>query len=674
MKKNSLLLAVMLILSLAVTAQTKRALIVAIGNYPDPKTNRWKRINSLNDVPLIKDALLKQKFLPANINVITDSQCTKTGIETALDDLVRSAQTGDVVVIHFSCHGVQIEDDNGDEIDGLDECIVPYGAVYSRDTAVFKKLAPGYLRDDLFGEKITLLRNKLGKSGNILVSIDACHSGTGTRGGTALVRGDNSQMVSGSFNMKQLLVRDTAGVFKDTTQTKLNADAATYVVISAAQAQELNAECYDDQHNAVGSLSYALSKTLNSLDGTITYRNLFARVQDIMWGKVPDQKPVIEGDGIDNGLFGGHYEKQATYFTINMDSSNSRSVVLNSGTVSGVTVGSIVSFFPGGTPDFTKATAIQKGTVVAATSFAAEVKLDQEDTALLKRIPWAVVSETAYGSNKIKLGTTAISNEMVLKIKDGLKDFQSVVLDPDCDLYFDKSTSGNGLSLRYPVSGNLFADTLNVNDPAGIKAALKRYDRFRYLRNLKFTEDDLSANVELVFLDADKKIDVNAMKEHTKLGRLELKKGDVVYVRVTNTGKKKFCINIVDITSDGIISPVFPNSKLRNDKNEPAPVRWENCMVDIGKVLFFDTYPMQIDGPPFGEETFKVFLSSEALDLEDILINSDANNGARGGFSNLAKIFRESAVNEAGQRGGGGKINTNQNGTIFNLNFYTIPK
>ncbi|MGK0138943.1 MAG: hypothetical protein ACI9DJ_002399 [Algoriphagus sp.] len=42
--------------------------------------------------------------------------------------LSESIQKGDVILIHFSCHGQQIEDLSGDEVDGLNEAIVCYGA------------------------------------------------------------------------------------------------------------------------------------------------------------------------------------------------------------------------------------------------------------------------------------------------------------------------------------------------------------------------------------------------------------------------------------------------------------------------------------------------------------------------------------------------------------------
>ena len=42
-------------------SQSKHALIVAIGNYPEPETNGWPVISSGNDVPLIKNALINQQ-------------------------------------------------------------------------------------------------------------------------------------------------------------------------------------------------------------------------------------------------------------------------------------------------------------------------------------------------------------------------------------------------------------------------------------------------------------------------------------------------------------------------------------------------------------------------------------------------------------------------------------
>lgn len=660
-------------------AQTKRALIIAIGDYPEPEKNGWRPINALNDVALIQNALLKQNFPAQNITVITDSAATKKGIENALDKLIRSAGMGDVVVIHISSHGQQIEDDNeSEESDGLDETIVPYGAVYSMDKSIYSKVSGGYFRDDLFGEKVTQLRNNIGRNGDLLVSIDACHSGSGTRGpATALARGNKAPMVSNNFDKKKLPASKTdGGVFRESTRTKLNTEnAATYVVLSGAQAQELNYECLDDQNRPVGSLSYAFSKAIANLDGKITYRTLFARIEEVMREKAPKQKPVLEGDGIDRELFGGKYVKQQPYLTINAAMSSGRNIVLNGGAITGATTGSTVAFYPAGTTNPATATPLAAGTIISAGNYTATVKLETDNPELLKKLPWAFVTETVYGNNRVRLNADSLQAADKLALQEALKDFKLVEFTSQCDLYIGLSENNQGWALRYANSGALFADDIPVKDPEGIKELLKRYDRFRYLQNLKFNEQGLSARVELVFLDARGELDAAKLKSRTINGRLELREDDEIYLKIVNTGMKKLYVNIVDIQPDGKINPIIPNKKLTDINGNPAPIRWEDCMVNKGDSLFFKNLTITI-APPYGEETFKVFLSSDPLDLEDILTdnNDAASRNSRGVLNNLARIFKESQVNTNGTRGGDGKINTAQNGTIYGVNFAIRPK
>lgn len=666
--KQRIILCLLLLLSVNVTfSQTKRALIIAIGNYP--ANSGWDFINSANDIPMIQGALLKQDFLPANITILKDAQATKKGIENAFESLLHNCDPGDIVVIHVSSHGEQIEDDNGDEADGLDEAIVPYDAIYSEDKSRFNTISAGYLRDDEFGDMIIDLRNKLGKNGDILVTMDACHSGSGTRGSHAKIRGSKAPMVSDSFDINKMGLRDTAGVFKEKNKSKLNADAASFVLISGALAQEMNCECYDDQRTAMGSLSYAFGKALSTLDGKVTYSTLFARINDILQQKVSEkpepnckQNPVVEGDGLDREIFGGNYRQAAPYYTINKLKSNSTTVEINGGTVSGITVGSVVGFYPDIVLDPTGATPLQKGKVTAAQNFSSTIKLDKPNPALLKNIVKAFVTETSYGAGKIKLSIDSLDNATRPKVMTALKAFQSVEINPKAELYVSKESSG--FVLRYPNTKESFAE-LNSEDPSVIKDGLQRYARYKYLRGLSFNESGLSAKVELVFLDANENIDSNKIKQHTKLGRLELKDGDVVHLKVTNTGTKSFYINIVDMQPDGIINPILPNKAVK--------VTPDDCMVNVNAELLF---PNGITvGPPYGNEIFKVFLFPSRLDLEKTLTTqSDNGAGARGGVLNdMEKMFKGSEVSGVGARGNPPTLNTS-NGTIFNLNFKIVPR
>ena len=676
-KKLILLLPIVLLMAICCEAQTKRALIVAIGKYDFAKT-KWRPINVDKDVLLIQEALLKQNFPKENIITLKDAGATKDAITKALDNLAKSSSPGDVVVIHFSSHGQQLEDDGSDEMDNLDEAIVPYGAVYSNNPSDFDKYAPGYFRDDLFGEKVTAIRNSLGSKGDLLVLLDACHSGTGTRGvSNSVARGANNPMVSYKFDTKKVKVKDAAGVFKEKeqedTKVKLNSDAATYVVLSGAQAQELNYESRDDNNDAVGSLSYAFSKALSTLEGTTSYRGLFASIENIMREKAPKQKPVIEGDGVDRELFGGKYVKQKAYFTVLDAQSNKEAIEINGGTVSGITIGSVVSFYPSGTVDPSGKEPLQKGKVVAARNFSATVKLDKADNELFKKSPWAFVTELSYGGKKIKLKVNDMQGASA-KVQKAFKNFQLVEFNNNSDLYLDTLGSVNKWIFKYATSGIPFGEqTFALSDTAAMKETLKRYDRFQYLQNLKFTEQGLSAKVELVFLDANGNIDSAKLASRTKLTGLELMEGDEVYLKITNTGDKRFYINIIDIQPDGKINPMLPNKRLKDKNNYPAPIKAEDCSVNKDGVLLLKTLSIKIF-PPYGEETLKIFLSGEKLDLEDILTddNDTQSRGPGGVLNNMAKVFKNSKVNNNGTRGAETTVNTAQNGTIYSVGFTIV--
>jgi metacaspase-1 len=54
-----------------ITAQTKHALIIAIGNYPEE--SGWKVISSIGDIAYIKTVLSNQGFREQHIRVVADS-------------------------------------------------------------------------------------------------------------------------------------------------------------------------------------------------------------------------------------------------------------------------------------------------------------------------------------------------------------------------------------------------------------------------------------------------------------------------------------------------------------------------------------------------------------------------------------------------------------------------
>ena len=145
----------------------RMALLIGVSDYPG--TDSDLDGGPLNDVMLMS-ALLQEKlgFAESEIMTLTDGKATRENIIAAFKDSLAKVPSDGIVVVYFSGHGGQLEDDDGDELDKLDEVII----VRNRDP---NKVA--IFRD----EELSALESYL-PAGRILFLLDNCYSGTGTRG------------------------------------------------------------------------------------------------------------------------------------------------------------------------------------------------------------------------------------------------------------------------------------------------------------------------------------------------------------------------------------------------------------------------------------------------------------------------------------------------------------
>ncbi|MBP7951168.1 MAG: caspase family protein [Verrucomicrobiales bacterium] len=145
------------------------ALVIGINDYPGSQMDLG---GCLADVQRVHTFLTQVHGFPAaNVLVLKDAQATATGIENAFKEhLIAKAQPGDAVVFSYSGHGTQVPDLNApDEDDDMDECLCPYDITPRQQETWFT--------DDR-------LRGLIGqlKTDRVLILLDCCHSGTGTRG------------------------------------------------------------------------------------------------------------------------------------------------------------------------------------------------------------------------------------------------------------------------------------------------------------------------------------------------------------------------------------------------------------------------------------------------------------------------------------------------------------
>ena len=159
------------------TAQTKRALVIGISDYDQRDMHVWGVIHGANDANLIEPILKAQGFKTTKI---CNKAATAARIRRSLSDLLTSCQSGDIVYIHFSCHGQPYEDLDGDEEDGWDESIIPYDALMVYQKGKYE--GANHIIDDELYSYFQKIRKKVGRRGLVCVVIDACHAGGSSRG------------------------------------------------------------------------------------------------------------------------------------------------------------------------------------------------------------------------------------------------------------------------------------------------------------------------------------------------------------------------------------------------------------------------------------------------------------------------------------------------------------
>ena len=258
--KVTAFIVLILISCLPLNAVTKRALLVGISDYPLDKTHSnvsWSPIHGSNDAQILGKTLHSHGFKGTRL---TNSRATASRIRKALNKLQSDAREGDIIYLHFSCHGQPVEDMDGDEADGWDEAIIPYDAWKSPILGLYN--GENHILDDELNTIIGLLRERVGSKGFVYVVLDACHSGESYRGE--------------SNEEKGLIVRGTDIGFSPSNKLFMPAiDARSNIpiesvsgwaeacMLEACRAYQSNYEI-KQEGKYYGPLSYYINRTLQS--------------------------------------------------------------------------------------------------------------------------------------------------------------------------------------------------------------------------------------------------------------------------------------------------------------------------------------------------------------------------------------------------------------------------
>ena len=101
----------------------KKALLIGVNIYQTPGNDLR---GCVNDVLELGNVLIRHfDFDQRKIRVLTDGKAKTKSIRRDITNLIDGAKEGDVLLLHYSGHGSNVPDRNGDERDRADEILCP---------------------------------------------------------------------------------------------------------------------------------------------------------------------------------------------------------------------------------------------------------------------------------------------------------------------------------------------------------------------------------------------------------------------------------------------------------------------------------------------------------------------------------------------------------------------
>jgi len=264
----------------------KRALLVGINRYKIPGADLR---GCLNDVKNMKSVLTRYYgFADRDIRTLTDLQATKKAMQSEITKLIGKARAGDVLLFHYSGHGANVPDRNGDEADARDEILCPTNLDW------LDPLLDDWLRAEF---------DKLPAGVNFTVIMDCCHSGTNTR---AIQPPDAKRIERYLPCPLDLLATESGRRLRGTVRgnrAELRGAARRGDIVNVNMPELLITGCRSTQTSADayigntynGALTYNLAAAINARKGKLTYKELHAlTLQALKKGRF-DQVPQLEG-------------------------------------------------------------------------------------------------------------------------------------------------------------------------------------------------------------------------------------------------------------------------------------------------------------------------------------------------------------------------------------------
>ena len=625
----------------------KLALVVGIDDYGHapgvPEAQQWPTLHgSANDAHALEAELCRRGF---DVQVLLNDKATAKGIQDAFrHQLIERTRSGkhDVAYFHFSGHGQQVPDDNGDEEDGFDETIVPFDNGGMQDCQT--PASCHFIRDDALGQWI----GELGKrTDQIVVSLDSCHSGTATRGGndgrvTMAFRGAAPHWPAAKTKRKEL----------DADSGMVEGGAKGLVFLSAARAERLAAELPDAITGApLGAFTREFAQALHDASTHDTWHTVLNRVSVGLSGKGLTQDPQIEGPE-EREIFNGTLAPVPSSWRVRAPEEGGL-LPVEVGSIHGIEEGSILGLFPPGETRLDPAKAIARAKVEQVELSLSRVRPDPPLTAesakLFAHGGQAIELVSAHASHPLDVNCDcdaalrksldqALAGQAYARLKTSPAPSATAMRGagvPNSDLRVLAHADSwsvlrpDGSVVPVPGSKTGIIPVSATDGASRLAEALQ--NEWKRRRLIALTDDPgsrrrISIRAERVDAAEPHGEDCRKAKgPYTKSGRIEaVKTGDLVRVTVKNEESFPLYVSVIEVSTDGSVDVRFPDQSERNN------------LLEAGKS--HDLQVICMTDPP-GDEVFKVFATEKPADFSGVTVRQ---RGDRGGNNPLANFLSDS--------------------------------
>lgn len=630
-----------------------RALLIGIDTYLGPGVPRLN--GCVNDIDAVYTVLTRNLLVkPDHIAVLKNEQATRAAIIAALTDLAKRTDihSDTQVLIHFSGHGSQMQNQDRSEPDGFDETIVSHDAR--------TKGPNGYIFDIPDKTLAGIIEQLARKTPYITVILDCCHSGSGTRS-----LDDDRPPVRRAPQELRIPPADLDEAIRSNSGNATRGDSGwaksepTHVLLAGCLDKEESNE-YSGPHARQGALTYFWLEYLRQMPTDATYADAHAWVKTRVNAIYRTQTPQCEGDKT-RTIFGGARFESDPFIEIKRIAGPR--ITLNGGLLLGLGKGARLNVFPGTTTARAKlGKPLAQLEVVSAGALesVAEVVPPEADAdagaARAPAMPNPPFDETArclvtfavFGTERMRVWL----NEKSFAKAD-YQDLKTRIEQDDLLLNSDRDTcavkidaSADGFILTDTATGKLMVEPGSVVKSNDVYQALRAIGRWRIVQSL--------ANKNPTQLNGKIKLDLHPCLEVSADGFAE-KYGKSI-ASAPQANQKNLVLNIdaksldshafVPVVTNASSQPVYVSLMLLNqdfsivrlypfgDEPVEALAPGANSPLVIGAVngrgSILDATPPP--GWARSDDQLKLFVSTNPIDLrqlEQSALMVPATRGAR---------------------------------------------